>query len=99
MPKSAAALLSARSSTFRSFVVAPVPSVRTSLSPLTDARTEMSSEVLIRLMTSSTVTAEVVSMTALLPLRSVMRKSPRRTPAPPLSVASSVWGFRLPPPS
>jgi hypothetical protein len=59
--------------------------VRTIWSPFTEARTPMSSDVLIFLITSSIVTAAVVSMTAVLPERSVMRNIPRRTPAPPLS--------------
>ena len=48
----------------------------TSLSPSIDARTEMSRFVLIFLTTSSSVTAAVVSMTAVAPLRSVILKMP-----------------------
>ena len=78
--------------------VVPVRSVSMMPSPLTLARTVTSSDVLIFLTTSSTVTAAVVSMTAVLPLRSVMRNSPRRTPAPPLSCDSSGSLDSSPPP-
>jgi hypothetical protein len=97
-PRSAAALPSARSMTENVLVVWPELSVSLIWSPEIEARTEMSRDVLIFLMTSSTVTADEMSMTPDAPEPSVMRKRPRRTPLPPLSWASRVWVETSPPP-